>query len=87
MRIDLKGNFVITSDAHNFILSKKKKLKDNKEKLISHTYHSDIESVLNAYVQKRILGSDAKDIKTLLKDLNDIYEYIKTVVKSYKGEG
>ena len=85
MEIKLKGNYVITSDSNQFILSKisisngeKNKGQEVKTPI---AYHTTLESTLNSYVNKVLLSSGANTLKELLNELKALKTYIKEITQ------
>ena len=78
MDIKLKGNYVITSDNNQFILSKVLvKQKSSEEYYSSVGFYGSLEHALNAYTKNVILQSEATSIKELLDELASIKQYLK----------
>lgn len=71
MEIKLKGNYIITADSRQYILSKwsmgKDKKGNPKMQLRDSTYHSTLEQLLKAYKEKYIRASECKTIDEVLE--------------------
>lgn len=90
MKIELQGDYVITSDNYTFILSKKSIVQSGKNKgeeiLNSVGYTNSIEKLIwDCYRNKRILDNDAKSFKELVEHIKAIDEYVLPVMKSVQS--
>lgn len=86
MRIELKGNYVITSDVHQFTLNKKSISKGEKtlgeEVLTPIAYQTNLEQILKSYTNKNLLESKSTSIKELLDELRELKLYIKEIMEA-----
>ena len=89
--IKLNNDFVITSDAFQYILNKKEIYQKGKNagevRLRALGYYATMEDLLVGYLQKRALESEAQNIKEYIKYFKSIQEEIKKLMsENLKGE-
>lgn len=78
MKIYLSKNKVLNSDGYSFWISEEKDTnKGITSKRISG-YHGTLKEVFESYVESNIIGSDAKTIKELVEEIENLKEEIRT---------
>jgi len=75
------GNYIIRSDAYNFILQEKKIVKEGKPALSSNKYFNKLEYALTAIVDFNLLQSEAETVSEILSELKKTKKEILTVLK------
>lgn len=78
MKIYLSKNKVLNSDGYSFWISEEKDTaKGTTSKRLSG-YHGTLKEVFESYIERNIIGSDAKTIKELVEEIENLKEEIRT---------
>lgn len=89
IKIEGTEDMYITSDAHNFILSKHTgyDAKTGRKQFRGISYHRSIDSVLESYLNSSLKQSDAKTIKELLDVKQQLMIHIRDTFLACKAIG
>lgn len=89
IKIEGTEDMYITSDAHNFILSKHTgyDAKTGRKQFRGISYHRSIDSVLESYLNSSLKQSDAKTIKELLDVKQQLMIHIRDTFSACKAIG
>ena len=76
MKIQLTENYVMTSDAHNFILNEAHSAQDGKNKgkpvLVQVGFYPSVESLCEGLISRKLRGSTTRTIKTFLQEHTEL---------------
>lgn len=91
MNIKLDEQFRIVSDEYQFILQKLKIRNDKskeqeKEAYKNLSYHTSLEDLLSAYFRHRVVQSTAEDLKSLVREVRGVKQYIKDLIEQEEIE-
>ena len=78
MNINLNDEIIMETYSDQIVLKRLTGSKDKKGKpnYTIEGYYNSITSALQGYARKSIIRSEAKDIKTLVKEVKEINQYI-----------
>lgn len=86
MEIKLQDGYIISSDARQYILQQEKMIETGKTKgemsITNLGYYPKIERVLIAYKERVIRTSDITTVEQLLKLMQELDDYIKSILKN-----
>ena len=86
IEINLEGDWYLTSDKRNYVLSKKIGEKDNGDNKYNHdSFHSSIKSALKGYKDMRLKTSDAKTGQDLIDTAEKVDGALKRFVNKLEG--
>lgn len=82
MKVHIEGNLYVESDNYQFILKEYTGKTDDegKELFKVHGYFSRLENLLNKLVRMKIKETNAKTLKELLKEIQDLKTYFKNKI-------
>lgn len=83
MNIQIDDKYLITSDRLNVILNERKVHKTGKDAGVEYceeiSYHPNLASALNKYINLVIAESDCETVKELMAKLDDIKDVISSI--------
>ncbi len=88
MNIKIGKKYVITSDAHNIILTQSKKRKEGKQKGEEYQeilgYYSSLESCLQSLLDNEIRESQASSLREVLDKIDEVKKWMEKSLKGVK---
>ncbi len=83
MNIRLSDGYILRSDERQIILSKE----DKKGNISPVSFHKDVYSALEAFLNKKVYASEAESIKELMREIRETRKQIKEWIKEAENNG
>ena len=85
MHIQITDKYVMTSDAHNFILNEvqigQKGKSEGKRRLVPIGFYSNVSSLCEAVITKKMRSSTTRTMKTFLQEHTELVDEIRRLFK------